>query len=234
MMKMGRDSTLTVCLNSKYFQWPLVACILFALGGCKSKAQVQPLDTSLMRLAVDSSGLPRLWADCSTPIVLEVARPRVRDAALEQSLSASIAAWQVKGLPPIELKWGDKRVVQEDGHSTISFVSPSSACASGQASSRACLMGQWRGLTALYGRKAGARNLTIEADIRLNPALLKDKNELKEVLLHEMGHVLGLDHTQVALALEDSIMAAHTPVGSKGPGRLDIAQLRKSYAPYCE
>jgi hypothetical protein len=184
-------------------------------------------------LAIDDSGRVHLWADCPRVIELEFVGLGLEQPGVRQAVLAAVQGWAVPGLPVLALSVGPGRVPSEDGHTTVTFSRMQPCGDRAQGRGYGCLGGTWEGLTALYGAPSGPYSRTLEADIQINRNLLGEPARVTAVLLHELGHLYGLDHPPGALTPQESVMTDVSHEGAERPGDWDIARLQQAYGKVC-
>lgn len=204
----------------------VLACLLLSLGCSRTSA------SEFVPVAKDDEGRKRLWASCPKVIHLDVAGADL-DLTLRDATREAVQAWNVTLGPKLQVTFVGSRTMSEDGHSTIHFV-PVGYCSSTKGGRGTdCAPGSWEGLTSLYGRPKGQFSETVEVDIRLNRDLLETPRRLTEVLVHEIGHLYGLDHVERERRESGSVMLSVPPRQSR-PGVVDLETVNELYAQVCE
>lgn len=104
--------------------------------------------------------------------------------------------WEMADVPEIRLSVGEARVLREDGISSIHLIRGSERCPLGSALTKAdqCLQRGQNGTTRLSVIKGSCGRIIVEADIAVDESLMAEPEKMRETLLHEMGHALGLPH----------------------------------------
>lgn len=182
-------------------------------------------------LVADDAGSRKRWARC--PPAVELRIPEKLAIPLLESITAAVTSWASFGPSVTWVRAGGLgEVVREDGTSSVTFANPGFHCRQVRATSPGdlCLDSGMEGVTKLYTRPL-ARNLEeiVEADVVLAAALLEDPEQLYEVMLHEMGHVLGLRHPKQWSESADTVMFPDGSSGSRGIGRLDRLAIDRLY-----
>lgn len=144
----------------------------------------------------------------------------------------SAQAWSASGIPPIEVVLQKDTRATEDGRNQVTLGAPGADCRlkRQEGSSGACLEKAQEAITKLVSTPTIP---LAEADIVLDRALLKDRVRLEEVVVHELGHVLGLAHVKESDVRRGSVMISPAPRGLGGPTSKDLSSLRQAYGAIC-
>lgn len=193
--------------------------LLLLLSSCEGERRVPR--------ARDFAGRIRSWRS-SAVVQLDCAR-ELFDTPAGAALKGAVAAWNqaLGGLEEtpaeLRLRFVDVVTSNEDARNVIAFVEPSRSCRSRMNAIGPvfCLEQGQLGVTRLLSRPVGSEAEIVEVDVLLNRSLLYDPQRLEEVALHELGHVLGLDH--ISESTGRSIMTTIPPRDVEAPGEGDVA-----------
>lgn len=177
--------------------------------------------------ARDPHGRRRMLAACEGPIVVEFIEPRLERDRVRRAARRAVAAWKHSGIPAFELRFvpSAQRELTEDSRNQIILTSNFPGCVLGR-----CTQPDWKGVTRHYSVPHEKMAKTVEVDVWLHEDLRDNPDELTSVLVHELGHVLGLDHPKTTLAAEESVMSPDPAIVAHQPGRLDLLRVRELYA----
>lgn len=185
-------------------------------------------------MAQDDAGLARSWMTCPDPIEIVLDARLGRAPHVLELTQKAAAAWQTPGVARLRVRSGATSGVNEDGVNVLTFAPPFWLCPkeTGVAGSF-CISAGGLGVTRLVSRprKEGAEIL--EADVLFKRSLLSEHALLYSTLLHEFGHVLGLDHAGAERPASTTVMMAIPPPDAIAPGSADLDALRAAYKGRC-
>lgn len=175
---------------------------------------------------------PRWDVDRSETIIFTV-DDRVAQI-IEGDSGSFFENWRMEGVPEIRLLAGETRALREDGVSSIHLARASKRCPLGGALAKAdqCLPAGQSGTTRLSVTESSCGRLIVEADIALDEGLVTEPEKMRETLLHEMGHALGLPHLSQRKVGGLTIMEEQG-FGVPQPTVRDLAALAALYSRPC-
>jgi len=151
------------------------------------------------------------------------------------SVHAAAAAWSATGGPRVSLVRVGRTTSFEDGRSQVTLGVPGAHCkeVATKGESATCLDHGQEGVTR---QRLNQDDVVVESDVVLDRRLLAHPARLYEVWLHELGHVLGLDHfpgRSEQIRPDVSVMTNPAPHGSTRPGTADLRALSRAYGGSC-
>jgi MYXO-CTERM domain-containing protein len=155
-----------------------------------------------------SDGTPQAWGGGCPSLVVRVGGPAPYDVAgLQDLIDRAAAAWQQApgacAVPPVTAVTGDADAeLGQDYESTVVWR-PAEWCRDpDHADDEVCLSPNVAAVTTTYYYDRGARTgEIIETDLEINgaqpfaPTPGGDGFDVLSALVHEVGHILGFDHT---------------------------------------
>lgn len=178
-------------------------------------------------MAVVGEGPVAGWPTCEK-VILEI--PEGCGRALFEEAAQS---WALDGIPRVEVRTRARTHAVADGRNEVRFVVPGTDCrfARGQQGRSVCLADGQEAITAV---NVGPNGELREADMLIDEDLCADHGRLKEVVTHELGHLLGLgDWRDGPAEPTRTIMKSPSPTGSLRPGAADVRAVRALHRNVC-
>jgi hypothetical protein len=172
-----------------------------------------PLGAAI-RLTYTMQGAPTpvFWPRAAFPIPYEVDR-RIVDAGAAAGIERAFNIWTTIGDADVSFRDGGAVAglkAGADGHNTVTIADKLFADQG------------FIAVTTNWYRNDGTMN---EADIQIDPCLLKGDYNLQQTVAHEVGHLLGLDHSGVVSSIMYPYVSKSGSMSLESDDKLAIATL---------